>query len=157
MPARALDAVADVNLPDPEGILNAYPDQLDLGQQLRVAIAMALMSRPGLLILDDPTATLDATVAAGVIDLVKARAQKSGTAILFISRNPDLVRETCDRICVMRAGETAGTGQTGDIAGRAQQAQTQAQFRPTARPVRGRSARLSTDQTIQSSPRAMSS
>jgi len=150
--ARALDAVADVNLPDPEGILNAYPHQLDLGQQLRVAIAMALMSGPGLLILDDPTATLDATVAAGVIDLVKARAQKSGTAILLMSRNPDLVRATCDRICVMRAGEMVDTGQTGDISGRAHQAQTQVQFRPTARPERGRSARPSTDQTVQSSP-----
>ena len=67
----ARQVVEDVRLPDPERILQAYPHQLSGGQQQRIVIAMALMSKPSLLILDEPTTALDVTVEAGIVELVK--------------------------------------------------------------------------------------
>ena len=69
--ALARQVVEDVRIPDPERILNSYPHQLSGGQQQRIVIAMALMSKPSLLILDEPTTALDVTVEAGIVDLVK--------------------------------------------------------------------------------------
>ncbi|MDH5453607.1 MAG: ABC transporter ATP-binding protein, partial [Paracoccaceae bacterium] len=84
---RALEVVADVRLPDPARILNSFPHQLSGGQQQRIVIAMALMSKPALLILDEPTTALDVTVEAAVVDLVKDLGEKYGTSMLFISHN----------------------------------------------------------------------
>ena len=98
---RALQVVTDVKLPDPKRILNSYPHQLSGGQQQRIVIAMALMSEPALLILDEPTTALDVTVEAAIVELVKDLGRKYGTSMLFISHNLGLVLETCDRICVM--------------------------------------------------------
>ncbi len=86
--ALARQIVADVRLPDPDRILHAYPHQLSGGQQQRIVIAMALMSKPALLILDEPTTALDVTVEAGIVDLVKALGEKYGTSMLFISPQP---------------------------------------------------------------------
>src|SRR5690606_19215544 len=108
--ALARQIVADVRLPDPDRILNAYPHQLSGGQQQRIVIAMALMSKPALLILDEPTTALDVTVEAGIVDLVKALGEKYGTSMLFISHNLGLVLDVCDRICVMYSGEAVETG-----------------------------------------------
>ncbi|WP_084862057.1 ABC transporter ATP-binding protein [Salibaculum halophilum] len=127
--ARALDVVADVKLPDPERILRAYPHQLSGGQQQRIVIAMALMSKPSLLILDEPTTALDVTVEAAVVDLVKDLGKKYGTSMLFISHNLGLVLETCDRICVMYSGEAVERGSIGDVFDRMRHPYTQALFR----------------------------
>jgi peptide/nickel transport system ATP-binding protein len=106
----ARQIVADVRLPDPDRIINAYPHQLSGGQQQRIVIAMALMAKPALLILDEPTTALDVTVEAGIVDLVKELGQKYGTSMLFISHNLGLVMDVCDRICVMYSGEAVETG-----------------------------------------------
>jgi peptide/nickel transport system ATP-binding protein len=103
--ALARQIVADVRLPDPDRILRAYPHQLSGGQQQRIVIAMALMSKPALLILDEPTTALDVTVEAGIVDLVKDLGEKYGTSMLFISHNLGLVLDVCDRLCVMYSGE----------------------------------------------------
>ena len=144
--ARALarQLVADVRLPDPDRILDAYPHQLSGGQQQRIVIAMALMSKPALLILDEPTTALDVTVEAGIVDLVKDLGEKYGTSMLFISHNLGLVMEVCDRITVMYSGEAVETGDIGDVFERMRHPYTQALFRSiplpgadkTARPLR---------------------
>ena len=126
---RALEVVIDVKLPDPERILKSFPHQLSGGQQQRIVIAMALMSKPSLLILDEPTTALDVTVEAAVVDLVKDLGKKYGTSMLFISHNLGLVLETCDRICVMYSGEAVETGSIKDVFNQMQHPYTQALFR----------------------------
>jgi len=127
--ARALEVVRDVKLPDPERIMRSYPHQLSGGQQQRIVIAMALMSKPSLLILDEPTTALDVTVEAAVVELVKDLGKKYGTSMLFISHNLGLVLETCDRICVMYSGEAVETGSIKDVFDKMQHPYTQALFR----------------------------
>ena len=126
---RALQVVTDVKLPDPERILNSFPHQLSGGQQQRIVIAMALMSEPSLLILDEPTTALDVTVEAAVVELVKDLGKKYGTSMLFISHNLGLILETCDRICVMYSGEAVETGRIEDVFDKMQHPYTQALFR----------------------------
>jgi peptide/nickel transport system ATP-binding protein len=126
---RALEVVRDVRLPDPERMLRSYPHQLSGGQQQRIVIAMALMSKPALLILDEPTTALDVTVEAAVVDLVKDLGHKYGTSMLFISHNLGLVLETCDRLCVMYSGEAVETGSIKDVFDKMQHPYTQALFR----------------------------
>ncbi|MDX2485314.1 MAG: ABC transporter ATP-binding protein [Pseudodonghicola sp.] len=126
---RALQVVTDVKLPDPKRILNSYPHQLSGGQQQRIVIAMALMSEPSLLILDEPTTALDVTVEAAVVELVKDLGKKYGTSMLFISHNLGLVLETCDRLCVMYSGEAVERGSIEDVFDEMQHPYTQALFR----------------------------
>lgn len=108
--ARALEMLDDVRLPDPARIMNAYPHQLSGGQQQRIVIAMALLSSPALLLMDEPTTALDVTVEAGIVDLVKNLGEKYGASMLFISHNLGLILETCNRITVMYSGEAVETG-----------------------------------------------
>ena len=138
---RALEVVTDVKLPDPERILKSYPHQLSGGQQQRIVIAMALMSKPALLILDEPTTALDVTVEAAVVDLVKDLGKKYNTSMLFISHNLGLVLETCDRICVMYSGEAVETGSIEDVFDKMQHPYTQALFRSIPLPGANKNAR----------------
>ena len=138
---RALEVVTDVKLPDPERILKSFPHQLSGGQQQRIVIAMALMSKPSLLILDEPTTALDVTVEAAVVDLVKDLGKKYGTSMLFISHNLGLVLETCDRICVMYSGEAVETGSIQDVFNQMQHPYTQALFRSIPLPGADKNAR----------------
>ncbi|MEJ6394681.1 ABC transporter ATP-binding protein [Gymnodinialimonas sp. 2305UL16-5] len=137
----ALEAVTDVRLPDPERMLKSYPHQLSGGQQQRIVIAMALMSKPSLLILDEPTTALDVTVEAGIVDLVKGLGEKYGTSMLFISHNLGLVLETCDRLCVMYSGEAVETGSIADVFDKMQHPYTQALFRSIPLPGADKNAR----------------
>ena len=127
--ARALQVIRDVKLPDPARIMRAYPHQLSGGQQQRIVIAMALMSKPALLILDEPTTALDVTVEAAIVELVKDLGKKYGTSMLFISHNLGLVLETCDRICVMYSGEAVERGSITDVFDKMRHPYTQALFR----------------------------
>ncbi|WP_300057935.1 ABC transporter ATP-binding protein [uncultured Roseobacter sp.] len=138
---RALQVVTDVKLPDPKRILSAYPHQLSGGQQQRIVIAMALMSEPSLLILDEPTTALDVTVEAAVVELVKDLGKKYGTSMLFISHNLGLVLETCDRICVMYSGEAVERGSIEDVFDKMQHPYTQALFRSIPLPGADKNAR----------------
>jgi peptide/nickel transport system ATP-binding protein len=138
---RALQVVTDVKLPDPKRILNSFPHQLSGGQQQRIVIAMALMSEPSLLILDEPTTALDVTVEAAVVELVKDLGKKYGTSMLFISHNLGLVLETCDRICVMYSGEAVERGSIEDVFDKMQHPYTQALFRSIPLPGADKNSR----------------
>ncbi|MGB7241896.1 MAG: ABC transporter ATP-binding protein, partial [Sulfitobacter sp.] len=138
---RALQVVTDVKLPDPARILNSFPHQLSGGQQQRIVIAMALMSEPSLLILDEPTTALDVTVEAAIVELVKDLGRKYGTSMLFISHNLGLVLETCDRICVMYSGEAVERGSIEDVFDEMQHPYTQALFRSIPLPGADKNAR----------------
>ncbi|TMV84396.1 ABC transporter ATP-binding protein [Thioclava sp. BHET1] len=139
--ALARQIVADVRLPDPDRILKSYPHQLSGGQQQRIVIAMALMSKPALLILDEPTTALDVTVEAGIVDLVKDLGEKYGTSMLFISHNLGLVLDTCDRLCVMYSGEAVETGGVAEVFDRMRHPYTQALFRSIPLPGADKTAR----------------
>ena len=114
---RAIQMLAEVNLPDPESVFDRYPHQLSGGQQQRVVIAMALMAGPSLLIMDEPTTGLDVTVEAAVLELVAALRRKHNSAILFISHNLGTVVRICDRVGVMYAGELVEDGSIADVFG----------------------------------------
>ncbi len=137
----ATEVVGDVGLPDPERILQSYPHQLSGGQQQRIVIAMALMSKPSLLILDEPTTALDVTVEAGIVDLVRALGVKYGTSMLFISHNLGLIMDVCDRLCVMYSGEAVETGSIKDVFDRMRHPYTQALFRSIPLPGADKNAR----------------
>ena len=132
--ARALDMVKAVRLPDPERIMRAYPHQLSGGQQQRVVIAMALLSNPRLLILDEPTTALDVTVEAGIVALVKDLTTRTGASSLFISHNLELILDTCDSVTVMYSGEAVETGRVRDVFGGVRHPYTQGLFRSMAMP-----------------------
>jgi peptide/nickel transport system ATP-binding protein len=113
--ARALAMLGEVNLPDPDAVFERYPHQLSGGQQQRLVIAMALMSEPSLLVMDEPTTGLDVTVEAAVLDLVARLRARHNSAIVFISHNLGTVVRICDRIGVMYAGELAEEGPIGEV------------------------------------------
>jgi peptide/nickel transport system ATP-binding protein len=131
---RALDMLKAVRLPDPDRIMRCYPHQLSGGQQQRIVIAMALLAKPALLLLDEPTTALDVTVETGIIELVKDLGQRFGTSILFISHNLGLIRETCDRITVMYSGEAIEMGRVDDVFGAMRHPYSQGLFRSIALP-----------------------
>ncbi len=107
---RAAAMLGRVGLPDPEAKLDTYPHELSGGMRQRVAIAMAVLMRPKLLIADEPTTALDATLEVQIIELLKELQREIGCAILFISHHLGVIAELCDRVMVMYAGEAVEEG-----------------------------------------------
>ncbi len=112
---RAEAMLRRVQISDPGRVMGRYPHQLSGGMAQRVVIAMALAAEPALLILDEPTTALDATVEAEVLDLVSALRAEFDTSVLFISHNLAVIAKMCDRVGVLYAGELVEEGPAREV------------------------------------------
>jgi len=113
--AKAQDILTKVRISDPKGVMGRYPHQLSGGMLQRVVIAMALAAEPSLLILDEPTTALDATVESEVLDLVRGLREEFDTSLLFISHNLAVIAQMCDRVGVLYAGELVEEGPATEV------------------------------------------
>lgn len=112
-----LDALAEVQLADPERIARSYIHEISGGQRQRVAIALALAADPQLLIADEPTTALDVTVQAGILELLQREVTDRGMSLLFISHDLPVLAGIADRVLVMREGRQIELGATSQILG----------------------------------------
>jgi peptide/nickel transport system ATP-binding protein len=111
----AEDMLRKVQISDPGRVMQRYPHELSGGMAQRAVIAMALAVSPSLLILDEPTTALDATVEAEVLDLVAALRAEFRTSVLFISHNLAVIAKMCDRVGVLYAGELVEQGPAREV------------------------------------------
>src|SRR5512140_2396168 len=116
--ARATQALAMVGIPSPEERLLSYPHQLSGGMRQRVAIAIALLNRPRLIIADEPTTALDVTIQAQILFEVQKLCRETGTALVWITHDLAVGSGLADRIAVMYAGRIVESGSTADVIGR---------------------------------------
>ena len=112
---RALQALRDVDLADAEAIYEKYPHQMSGGMLQRAMIAAAIISRPKLLLADEPTTALDVTIQAEILELLRRLNREMGMSILFISHNLNVVRKLCTRVAVMEKGHIVETGPTEQV------------------------------------------
>ncbi len=112
---RAIEALKDVGIPEPERRARDYPHQLSGGQRQRVMIAMAIVNRPQLLIADEPTTALDVTIQAQILELLAELRTKFGLAMLFISHDLAVVSQVTDRVAVMYAGSIVELGAAQEV------------------------------------------
>ena len=121
---RAVEALREVAIPDPDRRARDYPHQLSGGQRQRVMIAMALVNNPQLLIADEPTTALDVTIQAQILELLAELRERHRLAVLFISHDLGVVSRVADRIAVMYAGEIVEMGPVAQIFSSARHAYT---------------------------------
>ena len=112
---RANEMLRKVQISDPDSVMRRYSHQLSGGMQQRVVIAMALAKDPSLLILDEPTTGLDATVEAEVLELVSVLREEFHSSVLFISHNLDVIAKMCDRVGVLYAGRLVEEGPVDEL------------------------------------------
>ena len=113
--ARSAEMLRRVRIPDPEAALARYPHEFSGGMKQRIAIAMALMMEPSLLIADEPTTALDATLEVATIELLQDLQEQVGCSVLFISHHLGVIAELCDDVVVMYAGEVVERGTTRQV------------------------------------------
>jgi microcin C transport system ATP-binding protein len=122
--ARVLELLRLVRLPEAERRLAAYPHQLSGGERQRVMIAMALANEPDLLIADEPTTALDATIQAQILRLLRDLQARFGMALLLITHDLAIVRKMADRVAVMTQGEIVEAGPVAEVFGHPRHAYT---------------------------------
>jgi peptide/nickel transport system ATP-binding protein len=111
----ARDALERVGIPSPESRLRSYPHQFSGGMRQRVAIAIALLNRPKLIIADEPTTALDVTIQAQILYEAQKLCRESGTALVWITHDLSVVAGLADRICVMYAGRIVEQGSVDEV------------------------------------------
>ena len=112
---RALQALTMVGIPAPEERLRAYPHQLSGGMRQRVAIAIALLNKPKLIVADEPTTALDVTIQGQILYEMQNLCRDTGTALIWITHDLAVVAGLADRVAVMYAGRVVETGATADV------------------------------------------
>lgn len=113
--AEVIQLLEKVRIPNANGRFDDYPHQFSGGMRQRVMIAMALASKPRLLIADEPTTALDVTIQGQILDLIKVLQEEEGMSVLFITHDMGVVAEVSDRTIVMFRGDAVETGPTDDI------------------------------------------
>ena len=113
--SRAADLMARVGIPEPRRRLDSYPHQLSGGMRQRVMIALAIACQPAILIADEPTTALDATVQAQILELLDELKRETGMSLLLITHNLGIVAGHCDRVAVMYCGRVAETAPVADL------------------------------------------
>ena len=112
---RSIAALESVHMPDPEARMSMYPHELSGGQKQRVSIAMAVMVKPKILIADEPTTALDATLEVEIIALLKELQSKIGCAMVFVTHHLGVVASLCDDVVVMHQGSIQEVGNVKDV------------------------------------------
>ena len=113
--ALAIKGLADTGIPGPADRVNQYPHEFSGGMRQRVMIAMGLVTKPSLILADEPTTALDVTVQAQILDLLRGLNRDTGTAVLFISHDIAVVTSLCSRLIVMYAGRVVETVYATDL------------------------------------------
>ncbi len=131
---RVLELFAMVGIPNPQMRFDAYPHQLSGGLKQRVMIAMAMAMRPQLLIADEPTTALDATIRAQILELIRNLASSTGTAVLLITHDFGVVNEVADRVAVMYAGQIVEEGTRVELLSRPRHPYTQGLLKSVPKP-----------------------
>lgn len=131
---RVLELFGMVGIPAPESRFHAYPHQLSGGLKQRVMIAMAMAMKPRLLIADEPTTALDATIRAQILDLIRNLAVTTGTAVLLITHDFGVVNEVADRVAVMYAGQIVEQGTRTELLSEPRHPYTQGLLKSIPRP-----------------------
>jgi oligopeptide transport system ATP-binding protein len=112
---RAIKGLDEVGIQDGKNRIRSYPHEFSGGMRQRVMIAMAMITKPDLLIADEPTTALDVTVQAQILELIKKEQKANGTAVIFISHDLGVVAGFCDRVNVMYAGRIVETASTREV------------------------------------------
>ena len=130
----AKEFLKSVELPDPEQVLDSYPFQLSGGMQQRVMIAMALSTQPDLIIADEPTSAVDATIQVQILELLSRLRREHEFSMLFITHSLDVVSAVCDSVAVMYAGCLVESGSVSDVFSTPKHPYTQALIAAIPRP-----------------------
>jgi peptide/nickel transport system ATP-binding protein len=112
---RAREALAQVGIASPDERLTAYPHQFSGGMRQRVAIAIAMLHQPELIVADEPTTALDVTIQGQILHEVQQLCRRQGTALIWITHDLSVVAELADRVCVMYAGRIVEEGDVNDV------------------------------------------
>lgn len=112
---RAVELLNEVRIPDPEGCLHAYPHQFSGGMRQRIAIAVALICGPSLVIADEPTTALDVTVQAGILALIDRLRKENGLSVMLITHDLGVMSSIADAVSVMYAGRIVESGLTAEL------------------------------------------
>ncbi len=153
--ARIGEVLTACAMPDPERVMQSYPHQLSGGMLQRAMLGLALLSRPKLLIADEPTTALDVTIAAQILDLLLGLQREMGFSVLFITHDLGVVRRVCSRVAVLYAGRVVETARTGSLFGSPQHPYTRGLIAAVPRTHRGAATLASIPGSVPADPGAI--
>lgn len=112
---QAVRAMGDVGIPDPESRIKQFPHEFSGGMRQRVMIAIAMITKPEILIADEPTTALDVTVQKQILDLINDRREKLGSAVIFITHDLAVISQVCDEVNVMYGGRVVERASSSEL------------------------------------------